>query len=59
MWAQVRGIGTVVFEHRDPDGYHVEFCSPDGGTIALVVLTEQQIKLLPTVELTHSHPTAR
>jgi hypothetical protein len=46
-------FGAVVHRYLDGSSYEVEFFTPEGQTIALLTLTDQDIRLVSSEELSH------
>lgn len=47
-------IGAVVHRYQDGAAYEVEFVRGDGTTVAVVTLTERDLRLLADTEILHA-----
>lgn len=52
-------VGTVVLVHERGDGYEVEFTALDGETIAVVTLSNEQVRAVGSGEIAHARGLAR
>lgn len=52
-------VGTVVLVHERGEGYEVEFTALDGETIAVVTLTDKQVRAVGSGEIAHARGLAR
>ncbi|MDV2990739.1 MAG: hypothetical protein N4J56_000393 [Chroococcidiopsis sp. SAG 2025] len=46
-------LGTVVLVHRDRQGYEVEFMTLDGETVAVISLSNEQLRSIGRKEIAH------
>jgi len=49
-------VGTVVFVHRDGQGYEVEFTDADGRTLAVQTLLPDQVAAVRGRQILHVRP---
>ena len=49
-------IGTVVFVHRDGEGYEVEFITLNGETVAVTTLMADEVRPVGSREMAHARP---
>jgi hypothetical protein len=47
-------VGTVVLEHRDGQGFEVEFVALDGETVAVATVSARQVRPILPKELAHA-----
>jgi hypothetical protein len=50
---QIGDIGTVVHAYTNGPAYEVEFITADGDTVALLMLTEDEVRLQQGKEILH------
>lgn len=53
---QIGDIGTVVHAYTNGPAYEVEFITADGDTVALLMLTEDEVRLQQGKEILHVRP---
>jgi hypothetical protein len=51
-------VATVVMVHGDHEGYELEFCAPNGETVAVVSAFPNQIRRAAASEINHARPLA-
>ena len=51
-------VGAVVHQYADHEAFEVEFAAADGKTIALLTLTEVDIRLMGSGEILHARTLA-
>ena len=47
-------VATVVMVHGNHEGYELEFCAPNGETVAVVSAFPHQIRLAASGEVNHA-----
>ena len=51
-------VGTVVFVHREGEGYMVEFMTLDGETVGVVTVEANQVRSVRPGEIAHARSAA-
>jgi hypothetical protein len=51
-------VGTVMFVHKDGEGYDVEFMTLEGDTIAVVTLFARSVRPVGPNEIAHARAVA-
>ena len=49
-------VATVVMVHGDHAGYELEFCAPNGETVAIVSAFPHQVRPAASGEVNHARP---